>query len=194
MVQVLEYHSALRQELAIDGELDYYEKDGSVVFKHDITNGCHDVFWRADVIYTEPAWQHGYEIFANRAGINQPKPYKEYLLAIKDVIETLSVPAYVVMGRHMVRILRPECTAELRLHGYKCLLGIYNADPINVPNNTAALQHVAQNPDYRCILDFCCGYGNTAAAALRAGKKFVCSDFNAKCVYYIAKEIMGANF
>lgn len=186
------YHSALKDELVLHGELDYYEKDGSIVMRHDILDGCRDEFWRADVVYTEPAWRDGYQKFSTRADITNPRPYNEYLDAIRTVITTLSVPAYVVMGKHMVRRLEPDRVVEIRLHGYKCLLGVWNTEPISVYDNYSALQYVVDHIVRRCVLDFCCGYGNTAASAVRAGKQFVCSDLNGKCVYYIAREIMGA--
>jgi hypothetical protein len=181
------YHSALKDDLEIDHELDYYESGGSISIKHNIEDGPHHVFSRADVIYAEPAWRDGYEKFMLRAGATGD--FKKYLVCISNVILALDIAAYIVMGRHMKRQLAPDLTMPIKLHGYKCLLGIWKADAIEAKTNYDAVNHIAS--EYSCMLDFCCGYGNTAVAAKNHNKRFVCSDVNRKCIYYIAMELMG---
>ena len=62
---------------------------------------------------------------------------------------------------------------------------------MDVKTNEEALEHVVGM--YGNILDFSCGYGNLAKSAIGHGKRFICSDLNARCVYYIAKTYMGYN-
>lgn len=181
------YHSALKDDLKIDRELEYYEAAGSIALHHNIEDGPHHKFSQADVIYAEPAWRDGYEKFMRRAGANGS--FKSYLSWISNVILALEIPAYVVMGSHMKKQLAPDITMPIKLHGYKCLLGIWKADEIEAITNYDAVNQIAER--YSCILDFCCGYGNTAIAAKRHNKRFICSDVNGKCIYYIAKELMG---
>jgi hypothetical protein len=193
------YHSALKPDLFGNETLDYFERAGSVVAAHDIQKGAIPAFMRSDAIYAEPAWRDGYLIFAKRAGISADKTqYREYLSAIRGVIDDLRVPAYLVIGKHMIKALSPDHTVDLKLHGYPCHLAIWNADRLSdVKKSEDVLPKLAEQ--YSCILDFCCGYGNTARAIsvinARAlciiNKRFVCTDINKKCVAYIARAYMG---
>lgn len=185
------YHSALKEPLKIDGELDRYESGDSIVFYHDLTNGIHPDFYRVDVIYAEPAWRAGYKIFADRAGVpdSSYSAFQKYLANISNVILALGIPAYITMGSHMKKQLAPDHLIDIKLNGGKALLGIWNADPIQITTNLEAIQYVADH--YQIALDFSCGYGNTAKVMKEHGKNFICSDLNKNCIYYIAKELMG---
>ncbi len=187
------YHSALHDELPIDGRLDDYETRQGLVFQCDLTQGIHPRFRRADAIYSEPAWKDGYAKFAQRAGVPTDQSYAgylRYLAAIDSIIYELGVPAYVVLGKHMLKWVRPEHTRPVVLHGYEALLGIW-FDDREIPgrSNNDVLAWVADG--YDCALDFSCGYGNLARAMAERGKRFICSDINPKCVYYVAREVMG---
>lgn len=182
------YHSALKPEMEIKGELDYYESNGSVVLQRDIIKCIHPTFWNATAIYSEPAWRSGYQKFLSRAG--RDGNFNDYLDAIGNTVFRLGIPSYIVIGSHMKKRLHPEGTIPIKLHGYKCLLAVWNAcPPEGLITNYDALNYVADH--HFNVLDFSCGYGNTARAMLSRGKKFICSDINTRCVYYIATEIMG---
>lgn len=181
------YHSALKDDLKISRSLERYEHLGSIVVRHNIEHGYHPDFQQADVIYAEPAWRNGYEKFMRRA--DTEGSFRSYLASISNLICTLEVPSYIVMGQHMKKQLTPDHIIPIKLHGYKCFLGIWNAEPIEAATNYDAVNTIASV--HSCILDFCCGYGNTARAAIRHGKRFICSDINGHCIYYIAKELMG---
>jgi len=170
----------------------FKSSDGSIVFKHDILDGYHRLFDGADVIYSEPAWRHGFEKFMQRAGAKGD--FNTYLAAIRGMITELDIPAYVVMGIQMKRRLAPDHIIPIKLHGYKCLLGVWNDSDskttvADVTTNYDAVDCITKK--YKTVLDFCCGYGNTALAAKTHNKNFVCSDVNGKCVYYVATEVMG---
>ena len=187
------YHSALKSDLSLNKEMDFFKSsDGSVVFKHDILDGYHRLFDGADVIYSEPAWRHGFEKFMQRAGAKGD--FNTYLAAIQGTITELGLPAYVVMGIQMKHRLAPDYSVPIKLHGYKCLLGVWN-EPItktimaDVITNYDAIDRIVKK--HETVLDFCCGYGNTALAAKTHNKKSICSDVNGKCIYYVATEVMG---
>ena len=183
------YHSALQEPLKVLGELDFYESKGSVVVCHDISKGLNPYYRDVDAIYSEPAWRDGYEKFMQRAGVGNGS-YSEYLRGILRVIQELSIPAYVVIGKHMVSILKPPKVIDVKLRGYQCLLGVwYGEDPGKIETNKDVLEFIGRT--YERVLDFSAGYGNVAKVMLSHGKKFVCSDINRKCVYYIAKNLMG---
>jgi len=187
------YHSALHDELDVQGEMQEYLADGSIVFAHDLTKGADPRFAPAEAIYSEPAWKDGYAKFAQRAGAPTDPSYAgylRYLKAMDSIINGLRVPAYVVLGKHMLKWVRPEHTRPVVLHGYEALLGIW-FDDREIPgrSNNDVLAWVADG--YDCVLDFSCGYGNLARAMAERGKRFICSDINPKCVYYVAREVMG---
>lgn len=186
------YHSALKDGLAIAGKLDSYETDGSIVFCHDISIGMHpNYFKQADAIYSEPAWKDGYMKFLDRAGAKSgAADFQQYLSGMRRVILKLNKPAYIVLGRHMLRHLHPDHIIDIKLHGYKCLLGIWHTDPpVGLKTNNDAVSFMADR--YQKVLDFSCGYGNVARAMKTRGKHFICSDINRKCVYYVATAVMG---
>ncbi len=187
------YHSALHAELDVPGTLGEYSADESVVFAHDLTHGAHSHYRRAEAIYSEPAWKDGYAKFIERADADTDPTYAgflRYLHSIKMIIYELGVPAYIIMGKHMVKYLKPAHTRSVMLHGYECLLGIYNTSEIPEGHtNDDVLDWVADN--YDCVLDFSCGYGNVARAMSKRGKHFICSDINPKCIYYVAHKFMG---
>lgn len=187
------YHSALHDELDVQGELQEYLADGSIVFAHDLTKGVDQRFALAEAIYSEPAWKDGYGKFIERAGVDSDPTYAgylRYLHAIRSTIHELGVPAYIIMGKHMMKYLQPGCAHPVMLHSYECLLGCYNTPYVpDARTNDDVLAFVAKY--YDNVLDFSCGYGNTARAVKVRRRHFICSDVNPKCVYYVAREVMG---
>lgn len=183
------YHSALRPESEDQAELDYYERGGSVAMRHDILDGIWPVWTQADAVYAEPAWRHGYAVFAQRAGVSAA-PYPQYLAAIRTAVVSLAVPTYLLAGTHMLKDLAPDRTQPLRLFGYDCRLAIWKGQVLEGCRTPG--QVVGQLATrYHCLLDFCCGYGQTAEAAVAAGKRFICADINAKCVAVVARRFLG---
>ena len=80
---------------------------------------------------------------------------------------------------------------DVMQHNYKAVLAIWNAPKLEEPfvDNFDVSKIICKK--YNKILNFCCGYGLTARDALEAGKRFICSDVNPRCVYYIATQYMG---
>lgn len=186
------YHSALKNESTIDGELEYYENSGSYVFQHDITKGIHQLYGKAEAIYSEPAWDKGYYLFLERAGMNPNSTHNEYLRCIKNIINELCLPTFLVMGKHMVKKLGPEYSIDMKINKGNCILGTWHfKGALSFKTNNEVINFVAEN--YNNVLDFSCGYGNMAQKMNELKKSFICSDINKKCVYYIAKNIMGYN-
>lgn len=179
------YHSALTDEIPDLQELDFYYANGNTVICHNIIDGPLPIFKKADVAYTEPAWRQGYETFANRTD-EDVKTHNEYLKAIQDYAESTDKPVFIIGGKHMTKIIKPHHTVEdVKLHGYKSLLFIWNHEPIEAKDNKEVIEYLSKK--FNCVLDFSCGYGNAA----KEFKNFVCADVNKKCIYYIAKTLMG---
>jgi hypothetical protein len=196
--KAIPYHSALQDDLDLP-ELSFYESAGSTVFQHDLTAEIPEIFRTVDVIYSEPAWRAGYEVFQERSKPTTVSTFKVYLEAIKKFIATLNKPTFMIIGKHMLKALMPnDGYYEIMLNKWEAILGLWNIDEVTFDalnmeggliNNNNVIDFVVTR--YNIIGDFSCGYGNVAASAVKNGKKFVCSDLNAKCVYYIAKNYMG---
>lgn len=178
------YHSALLEELGDLKELNLYQNKGNITFQYDINKGYNSIFDKANCIYIEPAWRDGYYKFAKRAGVFNAE-FNDYLDNIRIVIEMFNKPSFVVMGKHMIKRLAPDDTIPIKLHGYGCYVGVYNSTiKGEFKTNYDFMEYISTR--FNCVLDFCCGYGNT----LRYFKRFVASDVNSKCVYYVAKKYM----
>jgi len=170
----------LKPELEIHRELSWFQCNRGIAFEWDITKGIHFLFWRAEALYTEPAWRDGYSRFLDRAGAAE-STFGQYLYSLRKTIEIMRIPAYVVMGKHMLKMLSPPETSPVRIHGYSALVGTWNAKVPPPGTTDDILKFVCER--YETILDPCCGYGNVA----RAAKRFICSDINRKCIYYISE-------
>lgn len=189
------YHSALTDELKNLKEVEHYFKDGNLVFSHDICEGYHDRYQFSEAIYAEPSWRAGFDKFMERAKTGK-RSFKEYMDGIVDIIENLKKPSFIVCGKHHTRYfnrLNP-IYQPIKLHDKDdCFIAIFYYSPkmnqFTGKTNDDVLTFVAKEFDY--ILDFSCGYGNTAKVALDHHKHFICSDVNKKCIYYIAKHYMN---
>lgn len=183
------YHSALTQPLKVEKELSYYGSNGNFAIKRDICKGLPEEFRLCDVIYSEPSWLMGYEKFMNRA--ESEGDYKRYLQSISNVVESTSNPIFIITGRHALKRLPiPHYSQEIKLFHHDSFLLAWNGEIKHKVKNTDELLDYLSDK-YKKVGDFCCGYGNTARVFLNKGKEFVMSDINGKCVYYIAKELMG---
>lgn len=197
---MIPYNSALKnggEGIEVDGELSFYESEVGVTFQHDLSEGFHEQFSRADVIFSGLSWRAGYRAFAQRAGVEAEGPHGDYLQAVQNTIDMLDVPAFIIIGRHALNVLDPDQMFDIAItEGNTIVPGavlmVFNADLVGVPKTSGEmLKMVAASPKWDTLLDFSCGFGEVARAALAAGKRFVCSDINAKCIYYIAQTMMG---
>lgn len=179
------YYSALKTPLDLP-ELERHTKNGSHAIKHDLNDGVLKSFKNCDVIYSEPAWRHGYKKFHERANIEMKTTYNEYLESITNLIKELGKPSYIVTGQHAVKKLNPDRSVPIKLYKHNAVLCIWNeGKKISAPTNTLLLEELSKN--YKKILDFSSGYG----IVCRFFKKFVCTDIGGQCIYYIAKTFMG---
>lgn len=189
------YHSAMKEEYDSNFELLMYKKNGNLVCCQDITKPFTPTLMTAltnvDLVYSEPAWQRGYKTFLKRAG-SKDSTFNEYLEGINNVIAMFEgYPIVLVLGKHMLRKIKPQKAIPLKkgLNGGDCVLGLWNIDIPKVKDTEELLHYLAK--EYNCVYDFSAGYGNTAEIFMEYGKNFICSDFNKKCVFQMAKAYMG---
>lgn len=188
---MVDYHSSLREDLKDLKELDFYSSDSGTVFCHNLEDGMTDMFRLCDAIYSEPSWVYGYKIFGARAGKNDGI-YKKYLAGMKSVLDELKKPAFIVMGKQAVKVLNPDWVKEIQFIGgnhkigESAMLMVFNHEAIDAENTHDVQRFVCDR--FNTILDFNCGYGSICQGA----KRFICSDINRKCVYYVANKYLGA--
>lgn len=190
----MKLHSALFDEVDVDGEIHDLERDDFCLSSHDILDGVPPYFDRVDAVYSEPSWRQGYDEFKDRVGEDtEKKEYIKYLRSIERVVKELGVPAYILVGNHAMDYLSPNdyWPIHYKEHNYDCSLVLYNG--ASVPKEELSNKDVISlvTDRYDAIGDFSCGYGNLAVKAKQKGKVFVGTDINAKCLYFISKEIYG---
>ena len=178
------YHSAFKEDYKNLEELEYYENNGSIVFKHDINNGISNLFFNCDCIYSEPAWKNGYKLFISRAN-EESLSYESYLKSIENNILTIKKPAFLIGGKHMIKYIKPHINYDIYFNGFYAQLLCWFYDKLDFKTNIDVLNYLKEN--FNTVLDFSCGYGNH----LNGFKRFIASDINSKCVYYVAKNYMN---
>ena len=139
-----------------------------------------------DCIYSEIAWEHGYNIFFEKAGKQQTTSYSEYIDGISKIINKRSIPVYITCSKNTAKKLNAEETFNIIQNGKIVTLAVFHnkLDLSNCKTNDDVIDLLSQN--YNCVFDFSCGYGN----ALKKFKRFVGLDINTQCLGYIKKEIM----
>ncbi len=177
------YHSALQRE-HFSKEETQYTFDGNSALYHDISNNLPTQFNKCDVLYSEIAWSSGHKKFNNRAESNTS--YLNYISGIYRLIMTNQKPILIIGGKKDLRLLPQNYNQiiDTKINGGVAYLAVYNfvyAGPTD--NNFEVVKFLAKA--FNCVGDFCCGYGNTSKIFYEAGKNFVVSDYNKKCIGYI---------
>ena len=191
------YHSSLDEPLSSKARQRFTIGD-SVAFVADLARGLPGAFAGCDLLYTEVAWERGYDRFVERAGGGSD--YAEYVEALSAIASSAEQPFIVVCGKAMTRLLpAPKTTTAVNLNTggkflaeavaltYRCALprvrvrhpGWTDLDTENL------LRALART--YRRVGDPCCGYGSTGRIFAESGRSYVMSDINASCIGYIAE-------
>lgn len=183
------YHTALSHgQLEEAPACTYAEANGSVAMQHNIWDDLPPDFNACDVMFCEPPWRAGYDIFNERAGFQDP-PWSEFMKRINTVINNVQVPIVVTAGKAALRYLTGyTATYPTSLNGASAYLVAWNLELSDTESAETAVQEVCRR--FNVIGDWCCGYGRTAVYAKREGKRFVMSDHNAQCIGYIAENIL----
>lgn len=190
------YHTALSKKggNSYSFKCDRCENGGNVAFQHDLTIGVHEDFLKADCIYSEPAWRAGYEKFVEKSGVQGASDYNTYLDNVYAVIRAVGKPAYIFMGKAMIKRLKPDFTFPIKHteHGFDAVIGVYNVDKDSLECQSKTTHELidAIAKKYQKILNFSCGFGNIIPYVLKNGKNFIVSDICADCIGYIAEKYM----
>lgn len=180
-----EYKTALgKQDWEAPGDTkEFSGYDGSDVFRNDIRDGLTAEYDKCDVFYTEPAWMVGLKKTDEQAG--EKSTYPELMMSIGKIIREVRKP-FIIMGpKQAAKYLpRTPLVFESRLrHGSNCYAYCYRIQVPEFSEATDILEWLAQR--YKCVGDFCCGYGLTGWYFRVHGKNFVMSDYVQDNVDYI---------
>jgi hypothetical protein len=185
-LKMYNYHSALKPPVESAGDITRVKYRNNIAFVHDIINcSFANEFCNCDLLYAEPPWRHGFEIFNDRAKVDDARTYPQFMNAIGDIIKSVLIPVVIIIGKHAVGYMpSPNEIISTNLNGYPALAYVYHTQlGVKCPNTEYLLSWLARR--YSCVGDFCCGYGGTGRIFSRFGKSWVMSDYNPDCINYI---------
>lgn len=192
----VDYHSVLAEPGTAKPRRRFTIGD-SVALTWDISRGLHRSFRDCDLLYSEPAWEHGFDRYVERSG--ESIEYADYIGAISEIMRTDDRPAVLIVGKRAARAL-PEPSSATPLHlnsggrfiveavalAYRCILPRVTARHRGWTNiDSANLLH-ALAKQYSRVGDFSCGYGNTGRIFAEHRCSWVMSDSSAECIGHIA--------
>lgn len=187
------YHSAIAaNDAAIECPEVYMTKQrNGVAAVWDIMEG-HElpaIYERCDLIYSEPAWPSGLSNFMERVGKDGPT-FKDYMARIRWIVETANKPTAMVVGKTALSYM-PETkrVIPVSLNGGRALIAFWNGAYADGVTNDDVIRDLAKQ--YNIVGDFSCGYGNTGRIFQAAGKSYVLTDVNPKCIGYIYDHAEG---
>lgn len=184
------YHTALAQPAASAEPRDWWAMAGCTAFQHDVMDGLPEEFADASLIYSEIPWADGHEEFASRAGVLIPPPYNEWLYRLNCLLAASDKPWVLVGGYGMIRHLGCEWIKPVALNGSQAVAvgARLPSPPEDCKDAVDVIDWLSSNPVYAIVADPCCGFGRAARIFAEAGKLFVVSDINPRCIGHIAEE------
>ena len=97
------YHTAMKINIDTFDNVqpeEYYEKNQNLVFRYDLMNlNKLDLFKKADVIYSEPPFPHGFKIFNDRAEIEDHRNYSDFAKSLSVSIQEINKPTFIICGK-----------------------------------------------------------------------------------------------
>jgi hypothetical protein len=185
------YHTAIsskKRDIVAEPLLRWTDGRG-VAFVHDISSGViPDEYRQADVLYSEPAWRHGYEKFSECLEVKPVGGYDAYLATQLKFIRDTGIPAFLVIGTSMIEQCDPKHAHPVKLRGGDAVLAVWNTTlAVTVHECDRFIDHLAAS--YECVVDPSCGYGNVARWFHKQGKMFVATDINPVCIGVIARRL-----
>lgn len=183
--ELVEYHTALADGFEPDNDpCQSFDSNLGKAFVHNLEMGIPDIYKDADVLYADPPWRHGMEIFYERAGAKQVLRYPDLMKLLGNEIRRIGVPTAITTGKQGLGYLEPEYAIPVYLRGGLCWLALWGIDDLP-PNQTSVqiLQILAKR--YNVVGDFACGNGLAGKLFVREGGKFIMSDINPHCIGYI---------
>lgn len=184
------YHSACWEEDISLPSVQHVILGESEAMAFDLCSGpLPEAFKTCDVLYGEPPWPLGIKVFNKRAGASGT--FVDIYNALARLVLSTSVPVYLLISPYHKKLLpKPEETlvVELDIHGTAPVdVFVYRpeVDVRPVRTRTDLIKALARH--HRRVGDFFCGYGETGRLFAQAGKSFVLSDLNPRCIGYLQR-------
>lgn len=176
------YHSALDPENKGQGLQEFTVENG-IGFVHDIMTAEYlpDAYQQCDVLYADPPWRAGYKTFTERCCIDDAPTYDDFMFHMVDLIDRSELPAVMIVGKQAAKYFAGWLPIPTRLQRFGAI-AYYSVGitPIQAHTATGILEGLARK--FECVGDFFAGYGASARAFTLAGKRFVASDCNPRCI------------
>lgn len=155
-------------------------------FAHNMVDGpLPPEYSPCDVFYSDLPWQRGQAVFNERA--NAAASFADVITAASQIV-TAGKPVIFVTGKHALRLLpAPQRILPTRLNRHEAVALIYGSPRGLVghfPTATDVIRDLTTN--YTHVGDPFCGYGLTLKTFATAGRRFTGSDYNPRCIGYIA--------
>jgi len=183
------YNSALKGFLEQRPEIDIvteYKCKHGVAFVWDILQGVSEEFLKADCMYSELPYPMGQKIFNKNA--NKECNHVEILKKANEIIHALKIPTVIITSKTAKKYFTDcECKKTKAAHGVEVWgYAFYGAEVKDTFSKT--LQQFIESKN--CILDICCGYGNTGKAFAVDGRKYIMTDYDPYCISVIKQTIL----
>lgn len=178
------YHSALSPE--IPGQsLKRFKVSNGVGFVHDVMSSSHlpKAYAECDLLYAEPPWRNGLKTFSERCCIDESPTYDAFMGHVVELITTADLPAVLILGKQAGKYLEGWTAAPVRLQRFDSVAYYRKTKPIQALTANGILEGLAKR--FNCVGDFFAGYGSSARAFSLAGKRFVASDCNPRCIFHL---------
>ncbi len=183
------YHSALGDPPKGEG-VHHFETVNGEAFVHDVMSADYlpEPYQQCDVLYADPPWRNGYKTFTERCCIDNAPTYDEFMFHVADLIERADIPAVMIVGKQAAKYFDGWLPIPVRLQRFDAI-AYYSAGiaPVQAYTATGILEGLARR--YTCVGDFFAGYGASARAFTLAGKRFVASDCNPRCIAMVQKTL-----
>jgi hypothetical protein len=181
-----DYFSALDPVIKSYPDIERFEGRSGIAFRADLFGDLPGEYLKADVIYAEIPWKDGFTIFNERAQKNFDMRYEDLLSRVKAWVDALNKPTIILCGKLALRHLQPKEISFTKIRGANALACLWNYPTWEgIKISDEIMRDLSQS--FNTVGDFCCGYGRTGRAFVRANKRYILSDYNGECIGYIAQ-------
>lgn len=161
-----------------------------MAFQHDFFSGLPTSYRHCSVIYGEPPWRHGFDVFNKRAGVSEDRSWGDLMRIVGQAIESSDCAWVMPVGKQALRYMpSPDALHDSRLNGNEAYLACWRTEVYGHGTSIDALNEVCMR--YGRIGDPFCGYGRTAWYARQHGKQFIVSDHDPYCIGFISENLGG---
>lgn len=182
----LMYHSALKSKFEVSQVQPSNKELGQnfMLFQNDVVqDGIHESMDVCDVIYGDPPWPHGFDVFNERAGIFDNRTFNAFAHKLGAEILRLNKPFYMICGLTLIKRLPPnKGVRPITLNGGAAKLVWWFDDfEVSVSTNVDVIKALASK--YEVMGDCFCGYSASLKIFLdNGGSSVIGTDFDGKCI------------